>query len=324
MNFTIVKYSLTNTAVSLLHVLCIHLNEKTILLLVNVTLNPVARLNARRQVFLTISHTPKHHQHTQGTTAMGYSTINVVINNFIACITLNRPPANTINLAMREDLNAAFDEMESNPNVRVIVLTGAGEKGFCAGMDVADIPDLHKGPDAIELFNRIDRFPKPVIAMINGYALGGGCELALTCHFRFMTDAPGAVIGCPEVNLGITPGWGGIQRMARLLGRSRALELILLCKRLSPGEARATGLVDRVFPPGELLNGTMQFAQDLAKQAPLAVSSILKGMITGIEKGIDEGLKVDRKCSAMLMKSEDAKEGFAAFRQKRDPVFRGK
>ena len=255
---------------------------------------------------------------------MSYSTITFEVNDHVAVITLNRPPANSINRGMREDLDNAFNEIEGNSDARVIIITGAGEKGFCAGMDVADVANLRKGPDAIELFNRIDRFSKPVIAALNGYALGGGCELAMACHFRFMTDAPKAKIGCPEVNLGITPGWGGIQRMARLLGRSTALELILFSKRLSPAEALKIGLIDHVFPEAEFMEYTMRFARDLAGRAPLAVRSILQGMSAGIEKGIDEGLKIDRECSAMLANSEDAKEGFAAFAQKRDPVFKGK
>jgi len=255
---------------------------------------------------------------------MSYSTITFEVNDHVAVITLNRPPANSINRGMREDLDNAFNEIEGNSDARVIIITGAGEKGFCAGMDVADVANLHNGPDAIELFNRIDRFSKPVIAALNGYALGGGCELAMACHFRFMTDAPKAKIGCPEVNLGITPGWGGIQRMARLLGRSTALELILFSKRLSPAEALKIGLIDHVFPEAEFMEYTMRFARDLAGRAPLAVRSILQGMSAGIEKGIDEGLKIDRECSAMLANSEDAKEGFAAFAQKRDPVFKGK
>jgi enoyl-CoA hydratase/carnithine racemase len=255
---------------------------------------------------------------------MAYSTVLLDKQDHIAVITLNRPPMNSINLAMREDLDTAMTELEKDKNIRVIVITGAGDRGFCAGMDVGDVGNLANGPDAIELFNRIDRFRKPVIAALNGFTLGGGCELALACHFRFMADGVRAKIGCPEVNLGITPGWGGIQRMARLLGRPKALELILLCKRLSPNEALAVGLVDRVFPEGGLMDGTMEFARDLAKRAPLAVSSILQGMIAGIEKGIDEGLKVDRACSALLTQTEDAKEGFMAFMQKREPVFKGK
>lgn len=255
---------------------------------------------------------------------MAYTTLLVEIQEFVAVVTLNRPPMNSINLAMREDLDSAFNALEKDEQVRVIVLTGAGEKGFCAGMDVGDVANLAKGPDAIELFNRIDRFPKPVIAALNGFTLGGGCELALACHFRFMLDGPRSRIGCPEVNLGITPGWGGIQRMARLLGRPRALELILFSKRLTPAEALEIGLVERVFPEGGLMSGTMEFARDLAKRAPLAVSSILQGMTAGIEKGIEEGLKKDRACSARLTQTEDAREGFMAFMQKREPVFKGK
>ncbi|GAB4221148.1 MAG: enoyl-CoA hydratase-related protein [Spirochaetota bacterium] len=255
---------------------------------------------------------------------MGGNTVLIEINNFVATLTLNRPPTNSINMSMRVELDELLNQCENNNDVRVVIITGAGDKGFSAGMDVSDVTNLHNGPDAIELFNKIDRYKKPVIAAINGYALGGGCELALACHFRFMIDAPKAVIGCPEINLGITPGWGGIQRMARLLGRSKALELILLGKRLTPGEALEIGLVDKVFPADTFKEHTMEFANQLAKKAPLAVQSILKGMITGIEKGIEEGLKVDRECSEMLAKTEDAAEGFMAFAQKREPVFKGR
>lgn len=255
---------------------------------------------------------------------MDYSTILIEKNDFIATITLNRPPVNTINMGMREDLDKVLTEFEHDGGVRVLVITGAGEKGFSAGMDVGDVGNLYNGPDAIEIFNRIDRYPKPVIAAMNGFALGGACELALACHFRFMADAPKAVIGCPEVNLGITPGWGGIHRMARLLGRSRALELVLFGKRLAPSEALEMGLVDRVFPKERFMEETMAFARDLSKKAPLAVSSILQGMVAGIEHGIEEGIRVDRACTAMITKSEDAAEGFMAFAQKREPVFKGR
>ncbi|HOJ29858.1 MAG TPA: enoyl-CoA hydratase-related protein [Spirochaetota bacterium] len=255
---------------------------------------------------------------------MGGNTVLIEINNFVATLTLNRPPTNSINMSMRVELDELLNQCENNNDVRVVIITGAGDKGFSAGMDVSDVTNLHNGPDAIELFNKIDRYKKPVIAAINGYALGGGCELALACHFRFMIDAPKAVIGCPEINLGITPGWGGIQRMARLLGRSKALELILLGKRLTAKEALEIGLIDKIFSAETFHQETMEFANQLAKMAPLAVQSILKGMITGIEKGIEEGLKVDRECSEMLAKTEDAAEGFMAFAQKREPVFKGR
>ncbi|OHD66035.1 MAG: enoyl-CoA hydratase [Spirochaetes bacterium RBG_13_51_14] len=254
---------------------------------------------------------------------MGYNTITVTTNNFVTIITLNRPPTNSINLGMREDLDRAITELEQSRDTRIIIITGAGDKGFCAGMDVSDVANLYNGPDAIDMFNRIDRFPKPLIAAVNGYCLGGGCELALACHFRFMTDNPKAKIGCPELNLGITPGWGGIQRMARLLGRSTALDLILFSRRLSAQEALAVGLVDRVFPAAEFMKETSAFAQALAKRPPVAVNAVLDGMITGIEKGIDEGIRVDRVWSKKCEQTKDAHEGFTAFMQKREPVFTG-
>lgn len=255
---------------------------------------------------------------------MEYKNITLEKKEHVSVITLNRPPANSINLGIREELDHAVSAVEKDEGTRVIVITGAGEKGFCAGMDVTDVGNLSHGPDAIGLFNRIDRFAKPVIAAINGFALGGGCELALACHFRLMTDAAKAKIGLPELNLGITPGWGGIQRMARLLGRAKALDLILFSRRLSAAEALTIGLVDRVFPEGEFMEKALAFAQELAKRPPIAVRWALQGMITGIEKGIDEGLRVDREGTAMLAKSEDAIEGFTAFMQKREPVFKGK
>lgn len=255
---------------------------------------------------------------------MEYSALAVTHEEFLSIITLNRPPNNTVNLAVREELNHALFEIEKNSDIRVVIITGAGDKCFCAGMDVTDVGNLGRGPDAIEMFNTIDRFNRPVIAAINGIALGGGCELALACHFRFMADGPKAKIGCPELNLGITPGWGGIQRLTRLLGRSRALDLILFSRRLSPAEALEIGLVDRVFPAASFMDETLKFARELALRPPIAVSSVLKGITAGIEKGIDEGLRVDRDCSALLAQTEDAREGFMAFMQKREPVFKGK
>jgi enoyl-CoA hydratase/carnithine racemase len=254
---------------------------------------------------------------------MSYNNIIVTTKDFVSTITLSRPPANSINLGIREELNRAVIELEQSKDTRVVIITGAGDKGFSAGMDVTDIENINKGPNGNDVFNHIERFTKPVIAAINGYALGGGCELALVCHFRFMTDNPKAVIGCPEVNLGITPGWGGIQRLPRLLGRSKALDMILFSKRLSAQEALAIGLVDRVVPGAELMKETLAFALALTKRPPLAVSAVLNGMSVGLEKGIDEGLRVDREWSKKLGQSQDAREGITAFLEKREPVFRG-
>ncbi len=254
---------------------------------------------------------------------MNYQNITVTTDDFVSTITLNRPPANAINLGIREELNEAIIELEQSKETRVVIITGTGNMAFSVGMDVTDIANIWKGPNGNEIFSRIDRLTKPVIASINGYALGGGCELALACHFRFMTDNPKATIGLPELNLGITPGWGGIQRLPRLLGRSRALDMILFSKRLLPQEALAIGLVDRIFPRAELMKETMAFALALTKRPPIAVSAVLNGMAVGLEKGIEEGIRVDREWVEKIAQSNDAREGFTAFMEKREPVFRG-
>jgi enoyl-CoA hydratase/carnithine racemase len=254
---------------------------------------------------------------------MDYKNIIVTTKDFVSTITLNRPPANSVNLGIREELMQAVDELEKSKDTRVIIVTGSGEKGFCAGMDVSDIANITKGPNGNDILNRIERSSKPFIAAINGYALGGGCELAMACHFRFMTDNPKAVIGCPEVNLGITPGWGGIQRLPRLLGKSRALDMIIFSKRLPPQEALAIGLVDKVFPAADLIKEATAYAVALSKRPPLAVTAVLEGMSIGMEKGLEEGLRVDREWSRKLGQSHDAVEGITAFLEKREPVFKG-
>ncbi len=254
---------------------------------------------------------------------MGYNNIIVSTKDFISTITLNRPPTNSVNLGIREELNQAITELEKSKDTRVVIITGAGEKGFCAGMDVSDLANITKGPNGNDVLNRIERSTKPFIAAINGYALGGGCEIAMVCHFRFMTDNPKALIGCPEVNLGITPGWGGIQRLPRILGRSKALDMILFSKRLTAQEAMAIGLVDKVFPAADLIKETTAYAVALSKRPPLAVSAVLQGMSVGLEKGLEEGLRVDKEWSSKLAQSKDAMEGMTAFFEKREPVFKG-
>jgi enoyl-CoA hydratase/carnithine racemase len=254
---------------------------------------------------------------------MEYSNIIVTTQDFVTTITLNRPPTNSVNLGIREELDHAIGILETSRDTRAIIITGAGEKGFCAGMDVADIANINKGPNGNDVFNRIERMPKPVIAAINGYALGGGCELAMVCHFRLIGDSARTIIGLPEVNLGITPGWGGIQRLPRIIGKSKALEMILFSKRLSPQEALALGLVDRVVPSAELMKEAMALAVTLSKRPPLAVQAVLEGMHVGFEKGLQEGLLVDREWSRKLGQSKDAVEGMTAFFEKREPVFKG-
>ncbi len=254
---------------------------------------------------------------------MEYKNIIVSTKDFITTIVLNRPPMNSVNLGIREEFFDAVTNIEKSKDTRAVIITGAGEKGFSAGMDVSDIANITKGPNGNEIMNAISRSTKPYIAAINGHALGGGCETAIACHFRIMADNPKAFIGLPEVNLGITPGWGGIQRLPRLIGKSKALDIILFSKRLSAQEALAAGLVDKVVPPAELMKEATALAAALAKRPPLAIAAVLQGMAVGLDKGFDEGLKLDMEWSRKLGQSKDAFEGMTAFLEKREPKFTG-
>ena len=254
---------------------------------------------------------------------MEFQNIIVSTKDFVTTITLNRPPMNSVNLGIREEFFLAVQNIEESKETRAVIITGAGDKGFSAGVDVSDIANIAKAPNGHEIMNAISRSKKPYIAAINGHALGGGCETAIACHFRIMTDNPKAFIGLPEVNLGITPGWGGIQRLPRLLGKSKALDMILFSKRLTPAEALACGLVDKVVPAADLMAEANALAQALTKRPPLAVAAVLEGMSVGLDKGFDEGLKLDQAWSARLGASKDAVEGMTAFLQKREPNFTG-
>ena len=254
---------------------------------------------------------------------MDYKNIIVTTENFVTTIVLNRPPMNSVNLGIREEFFDAVTNIEKSRETRAVIVTGAGKKGFSAGMDVSDVANITRGPNGNDIMNAISRSAKPYIAAINGHALGGGCETAIACHFRIMTDNPKALIGLPEVNLGITPGWGGIQRLPRLLGKSRALDMILFSKRLPPAEALAIGLVDKVVPAADLMKEATAFAQALTKRPPLAVAAVLEGISVGMEKGFNEGLKLDIEWSNKLAASKDAVEGITAFLQKREPTFTG-
>jgi enoyl-CoA hydratase/carnithine racemase len=255
---------------------------------------------------------------------MGYETVILERRERVAVLTLNRPPNNAVSYTMLGEIDKVLDEIASDKEVRVLVITGAGDRSFCAGMDVGDAvshPDV--GEVGRALWTKVDLFEKPTFAAINGHALGGGCELVLACHFRFMTDNPKALIGCPEVNLGITPGWGGTQRMTRLLGRSKALELMLFCKRLSAKEALDIGLVDKLFAPDQLMLQVMEVATVLSEKAPLSVRAVIQAATAHVNKGIEEGLKAEAAGSKICASSKDAIEGFTAFMEKRKPVFKG-
>lgn len=251
---------------------------------------------------------------------------NIILTkqNYLATITINHPPVNVWNWATMQDFERALDAVENDSDVRVVIITGAGEKCFSAGFDVSDAGNAHlTSPKARELWRRIDRFPKPVIAAINGYALGGGLELALCCQFRIMVNTPEAMVGLTELNLGIIPGWGGTQRLPLLVGKAKALDMILFSRKLNATEALEAGLVNQVSAPGRLMEDARAFAEKLATRAPVAVSCVLRAIAAGAYEGLDAGLKVEEEGSRIVGQSEDCKEGFSAFLEKREPVFKG-
>ncbi len=260
---------------------------------------------------------------------MPYETIRVEPADRIATITLNRPPMNPISTQMIDELNAVLDDIEKDIDIRAVILTGAGEKAFCAGADIAEfgqafgegtVKDLvmsrHK------MFTRVERFPKPVIAAINGYALGGGCELAMSCHLRLMADD--ATAGQPEINLGIIPGYGGTQRLPRLVGRTHAYELLFLGDRISAQRSLAIGLVNKVSDPASLMDDAKALAGRLAGQAPIAIKLIIDSVNRGLETTIEAGLEIEADNIVVVSATEDAMEGTLAFMEKRPADFKGK
>lgn len=255
---------------------------------------------------------------------MEFKNIKLENMGHVAVITIDHPPANAWNLATAEDFEKVIDIVENDSNVRVVVLTGGGEKCFSAGFDISDAANGHiTSPKVMDLWRRIDRFPKPVIAAINGFALGGGLELALCCHFRIMADAPKVMLGLTELNLGIIPGWGGTQRLPRIVGKAKALDMILFSKKINASEALEIGLVNQISPPEKLMEDVLAFADKLAQRPPIAVSCILRAISAGMYSGLDEGLRTETEGSAIVGKSKDCMEGFTAFLEKRDPVFTG-
>lgn len=252
---------------------------------------------------------------------------NIIVTNkeTISIITINHPPVNAWNWATIQAFEKALDAVETDQNVRVVIITGAGDKCFSAGFDVGDAGNADKAsPKARELWRRVDRFAKPVIAAINGYALGGGLELAMCCQFRIMVNAPQAMLGLTELNLGIIPGWGGTQRLPLLVGKTKALEMILFSKKVSAIEALEAGLVNQLSAPGQLMDDALALAEKLAERPPVAVRCVLQAIAAGAYEGLDPGLKVEEKGSKIVRQSEDCKEGFKAFLEKRKPIFKGR
>lgn len=247
---------------------------------------------------------------------------------FVTTVTILRPPHNTLSTGTLRELDRILDELEQDEQTRVILLTGSGDKAFSAGADISEFGQLDGGPaEAIrrgqELFNRIDAFPKPVIAAVNGLALGGGSELMLACHLAVASDR--AEIGLPEVKLGLIPGYGGTQRLARLIGKRRALYYLLSGKKMNAHEAKICGLVNEVFPHDQLHDAAFEMAAELAKKsAPLAMRGILRAVRNGLETTLEEGLAVEREEMLRVIATDDAVEGIQSFISKKEPRFKGR
>jgi enoyl-CoA hydratase len=247
----------------------------------------------------------------------------------IRVVTVNRPDKlNALNAATLDALHAAFADAAAAPSVRVVVLTGAGAKAFVAGADIAEMNALSpvQGRDfslhGQRMMRAIETMPKPVIAMINGFALGGGLELAMCCHLRVAADT--AKVGQPEINLGLIPGFGGSQRLLRLAGRAATLELCLLGAPIDADRAQQLGIVNRVFPAAELEARTLDIAGQLAHAAPLALRGILDCVNVGGECGIEEGLAFESAQFGLMFATDDMREGTAAFLERRKPAFAGR
>jgi enoyl-CoA hydratase len=256
------------------------------------------------------------------------SPVSIADHGAIRVITVNRPDKlNALNAATLDALHSAFDAAADDPAVRVVVLTGAGPKAFVAGADIAEMNSLTpvQGRDfslrGTRMMRRVERMPKPVIAMVNGFALGGGLELAMCCHLRIASD--GAKVGQPEINLGLIPGFGGTQRLLRLAGRAATFELCLTGTPIDATRALQLGIVNRVVPAAELEAETMKLAEQLANAAPLALRGMIDCVYIGGECGLEEGLEYESAQFGLVFSTQDMREGTAAFLERRKPVFKG-
>jgi len=246
----------------------------------------------------------------------------------LAWITLNRPEKlNALNHEVLQELERVFADLEQDPEVGVVVLTGAGEKAFVAGADIAELRDLDSAGARVQalrgqaVFQRIEAMPKPVIAAVNGFALGGGCELALACHIRMASE--NARFGLPEVSLGLIPGYGGTQRLARLVGKGVALDMILSGEMTSAADALRMGLVSRVVPQAELRAAAEKLARTLLSRGPIALRSALAAVNEGLEMSQEQGLQHEAALFGLLAATQDMREGTGAFLEKRPAQFRG-
>ncbi len=257
-----------------------------------------------------------------------YETITVEKRGKVAILTINRPDKlNALTKQVHAEGVAALDELKKDDGVRVLVITGAGEKSFIAGSDIGEFEgqtpvtqrDLFH---ELSLYNVVDSFPKPVIAMVNGFCLGGGNELAMACDLRMASE--NARFSQPEINLGIICGGGGTQRLTRLIGEGRSMEMVLTGDMIDAATAHKFGLVNHVYPANELEAKTMELAEKIAEKAPIALQLSKEAVKFASRSNLDEGLRREVDLFAICFSTEDKKEGVAAFLEKRKPVFNGK
>ncbi len=259
---------------------------------------------------------------------MQYQTLLISIEDNTSIITINRPEKlNALNKTVIEELSAAIDEVYANPDIRSAIITGAGTKAFVAGADISEFLQLDavtgealakKGQETV--FDKIENSPKPIIAAVNGFALGGGCELALACHFIIASE--NAKFGQPEVNLGLIPGYGGTQRLTQLVGKNRAMQLIMTGEMITAKEAQQYGMVNKVVDQSELINEVKKILNVIHTKAPLAITKVIECInnFNHTQQGYDFEIKKFGECFL----SNDVKEGATAFLEKRKPDFKGR
>jgi len=260
---------------------------------------------------------------------MEFSNLLVEVKDGLAFLTINRPDKlNALNHQTMQELKAAFESFAADDSVKAVIVTGAGDKAFVAGADIGEIQALDAASgekfclEGHAIFTLIETLPKPVIAAVNGFALGGGCELAMACHIRLASEK--AVFGQPEVKLGITPGYGGTQRLPRLVGKGKAMQMVLSGGMVKAADARTFGLVEEVYPPEELLAKAEELARIIMNMGPVAVATAIRAINEGLQLPLDEAKKLEAKLFGEVCATADMKEGTTAFLEKRKPNFTGK
>ena len=260
------------------------------------------------------------------TSTPAYQNLLLESRGAVTVLTVNRPDKlNAMNRATLGEIDAAVRAFEADPAQGALIVTGSGAKAFVAGADIAELQPLDApGAEALSRFgqgvmDRLERCAKPVIAAVNGFALGGGCELALACHMRLASE--NAVLGLPEVKLGIIPGYGGTQRLTRLVGQGRALELVLSARNVKADEAERIGLVNRVVPQAELLAEAVKLAETILKNGPLAVADAIECVVRGGSLPLEQGLRFEAARFGFLAGTHDMHEGMTAFLEKRAANF---